>query len=291
MMGREVSQVEAVSSGHRGAGRAEARSTPAEYLLEARRLGRTGSIKPFDLAVSKGEVVGLAGLLGSGRTEAVRLLFGLDKADSGEISMDHRQFRMRNPRMAVAAGIGFCPEDRKISGIIPDLSVRENILLVLQSRRGWWRKIPRNEQERITAEYIRALNIKTADAETPIKFLSGGNQQKAILGRWLAAHPRLLILDEPTRGIDVGAKFEIAREMESLRQQGMSILFISSELEEVARSCQRVMVLRDREMIGALAGEQVTEDRIMQCIAHGLSADGAASAPGPAAAPPPPLPA
>src|SRR6185436_1010085 len=127
-----------------------------------------------------------------------------------------------------------------------DLSVRENIMLVIQSRRGWWRRISRGEQEKITWTLIKALNVKTADAETPIKFLSGGNQQKAILARWLASNPKLLILDEPTRGIDVGAKFEIAKYVEDLRQKGMSIIFISSELEEVARGCQRVVVLRDR---------------------------------------------
>jgi simple sugar transport system ATP-binding protein len=267
MMGREAAHVASVASGHRGVGALGDQET----VLRTRALGRRGSIKPFDLDVKKGEVVGLAGLLGSGRTEAVRLLFGLDRADSGQISMNQRSFRMRNPRMAVAKGLGFCPEDRKISGIIPDLSVRENIILVLQSRRGWWRTIRRQEQDRIVQGMIKALNIKTASAETPIKFLSGGNQQKAILARWLAAHPRLLILDEPTRGIDVGAKFEIAREMEELRQKGMSILFISSELEEVARSCQRVAVMRDREKIGELSGSDISESAIMNQIAHGGS--------------------
>src|SRR6185369_8596320 len=149
----------------------------------------------------------------------------------------------------------FCPEDRKITGIVPDLSVRENILMVLQTRRGWWRPIGRRDQERIVQGLIKALNIKTANAETPIKFLSGGNQQKAILARWLASEPKLLILDEPTRGIDVGAKFEIAKYIEDLRQKGMSIIFISSELEEVARSCQRVLVLRDRKKVGELSGD------------------------------------
>jgi simple sugar transport system ATP-binding protein len=207
--------------------------------------------------------------LGSGRTEFVRLLFGIDAADSGDIGIDGRRLRMRSPRAAIRRGIGFCPEDRKVSGIVPDLSVRENILLVLQTRRGWWRPLSGRQQRLITESLITALNIKTADTETPIKYLSGGNQQKAILARWLAAHPRLLILDEPTRGIDVGAKFEIAKYVEDLRQKGMSMIFISSELEEVARSSQRVMVLRDRKKAGELAGADISESAIMHCIAHG----------------------
>jgi len=171
-----------------------------------------------------------------------------------------------------AARVPRPPEDRKISGIVPDLSVRENILLVMQTQRGWWRPIPPSQQKQITEGFIKALNIKTADMETPIKFLSGGNQQKAILARWLASNPKLLILDEPTRGIDVGAKFEISKYIEDLRQKGMSIIFISSELEEVARSCQRVVILRDRHKVGELAGEQISESAIMDQIAHGAEA-------------------
>ncbi len=264
MMGRDVEQVKAISAGHRAA-------TPAgtEVFLTARGLGRRGSVQPIDLDVKQGEVVGLAGLLGSGRTEFVRLLFGMDAADSGKVTIQGRPIRIRSPRTAIRAGLGFCPEDRKITGIVPDLSVRENILLVLQTRRGWWRPIPRRQQRQITEGLIKALNIKTADAEMPIKFLSGGNQQKAILARWLASDPKLLILDEPTRGIDVGAKFEIAKHIEDLRQKGLSIIFISSELEEVARSCQRVLVLRDRKKVGELAGGEISESAIMDRIAHG----------------------
>ena len=264
MMGREVEQVQAINAGHRAA-------APAgkEVFLSARGLGRRGNIQPIDLDVNKGEVVGLAGLLGSGRTEFVRLVFGIDKADSGSMSVEGRPARIRSPRAAIRQGMGYCPEDRKITGIVPDLSVRENILLVLQTRRGWWRPIPTRQQRDVTQGLIKALNIKTADMETPIKFLSGGNQQKAILARWLASNPRLLILDEPTRGIDVGAKFEIAKYIEDLRQKGMSIIFISSELEEVARSCQRVMVLRDRKKVGEIAGDAISESAIMAQIAHG----------------------
>jgi simple sugar transport system ATP-binding protein len=185
--------------------------------------------------------------------------------------MGGRTGRVRSPKSAIERGMGFIPEDRKVAGIVPDLSVRENIILVLQTRRGWLRRIRPTEQKAITARFIQALGIKTASAETPIRFLSGGNQQKAILARWLAADPKLLILDEPTRGIDVGAKFEIARYVDDLRQKGLAVVFISSELEEVARSCQRVVVLRDRHKVAELSGAEVTEANIMRAIAHGAA--------------------
>jgi simple sugar transport system ATP-binding protein len=266
MMGRDVEQVKAINAGHRSA-------APAgkDVFLEARGVGKRGSVQPIDMNVNTGEVVGLAGLLGSGRTEFVRLLFGIDVADSGMVEIGGKTIKIRSPRTAIHEGLGFCPEDRKVSGIVPDLSVRENILLVLQTQRGWWRPIPASQQREIVEGLIKALNIKTADAETPIKFLSGGNQQKAILARWLASNPKLLILDEPTRGIDVGAKFEISKYIEDLRQKGMSIIFISSELEEVARSCQRVVILRDRKKVGELHGEQISESAIMEQIAHGAT--------------------
>jgi simple sugar transport system ATP-binding protein len=177
-------------------------------------------------------VVGLAGLLGSGRTELARLLFGIDRADAGSLMVGGRPLVRNSPRKAVAAGLGFLPEDRKTQGIFPDLSVRENIVLALQASKGWLRRLSRREQDRLAEHYIRALNIATPDAERPIKLLSGGNQQKAILARWLASRPRLLILDEPTRGIDVGAKAEIEGLMAALCRDGLAIVFISSELCE-----------------------------------------------------------
>ena len=231
MMGKDVEQVRAINEGHR----AQTASGSEEFLV-AKGLGRRGSLQPTDVTVRTGEVLGLAGLLGSGRTELVRLLFGVDRSDSGRLMIGGREVKGNGPRKAIEMGLGFCPEDRKVSGIVPDLSVRENIILVLQTRRGWWRKISAAEQRRITEAFIQALQIKTADAETPIKFLSGGNQQKAILARWLAANPRLLILDEPTRGIDVGAKFEIAKAIEELRQKGMSIILIFISVG-AGRSC------------------------------------------------------
>ena len=276
MMGKEVAEVEAAHGEHLSQAKAQ---TTGEFL-KARGLGRSGAIYPFDLDIGKGEVVGLAGLLGSGRTEIARLLFGADASDSGTLEIDGEPVSVRNPRKAIALGIGFCPEDRKVAAIVPDLSVRENIILVIQAQRGWLRRIPRRKQQELADQFIKALRIKTPDSEKAIKFLSGGNQQKAILARWLAYEPRLLILDEPTRGIDVGAKFEIAKLIETLRAEGMALLFISSELEEVVRSSSRVVVLRDRHVVGELKGSEITEERIMATIAAPAGSAGASVAAG-----------
>ena len=242
-------------------------ASAGEALLRAEGLGKRGVLQPLDLAVGAGEVVGLAGLLGSGRTETARLLFGLDAPDQGRVLVDGRRVRPGDPRSAIAAGLGFCAEDRKTDGIVPDLSVRENIMLALQAKRGLWRRLRRRAQEALADHYIRALGIVTPDAEKAVKDLSGGNQQKALLARWMAADPRLLILDEPTRGIDVGAKAEIEALVARLWEQGMAVLFISSELEEVVRTSNRVAVLCDRRKVGELVGDQVAEGRILGLIA------------------------
>jgi galactofuranose transport system ATP-binding protein len=234
---------------------------PAEQgapVLEAKGLSRRG-LEPFDLGMRAGEVVGFAGLLGSGRTEAARLLFGADPAKTGTVN----GATLRSPRQAIALGLGLCPEDRKIEGIVPDLSIRENIALVVQQRLGIL--ISRAEQERIAKEYVEKLGIKTPSIEQPIRLLSGGNQQKVILARWLAYRPKLLILDEPTRGIDVGAKAEIEKVINELAAQGLSVLFISAALEEVARLSHRVAVFRDRKMVGEYTGLSLPE--IMNVIA------------------------
>ena len=263
MIGRPASDLE-----HRPP--AEPEATPDRTpFLSARGLGHRGTIEPFDLDIYPGETVGLAGLLGSGRSEVARVLFGVDPADAGTMTVAGKPAHFGTPRQAIEGGLAFCSEDRKLAGIIPDLSVRENIVLALQARRGWVNRVPMRRQREIADQYIKALRIKTPDAEKPIKLLSGGNQQKALLARWIITDPKLLILDEPTRGIDIGAKFEIARLMEQLCQGGMSILFISSELEEVVRSCQRVAVLRDHHKVGELAGGQVSEAAIMSTIAAG----------------------
>ncbi|HZW09615.1 MAG TPA: sugar ABC transporter ATP-binding protein [Phycisphaerales bacterium] len=254
------------------AGRAGAeRAAPGggEPLLRARGLGRRGAVEHADLGIGRGESVGLAGLLGSGRTETVRLLFGADRPDRGRIELDGRPVRLRSPRRAIARGLALTPEDRKSEGIAPTLSVRENIELALQARRGVAAVGSARARRELAEGYIRSLGIKTHSAETPAGALSGGNQQKVLLARWLATGPRLLILDEPTRGIDVGAKAEIILLIDGLRERGMSILFVSSELEEVVRVCARVVVLRDRRTVAELAGDRLTEGAVLDAIAGG----------------------
>ena len=229
--------------------------------------GRRGSVAPFDLDLRPGEVVGIAGLLGSGRTETAFLLFGVDAPDSGTARIDGREVRIASPETAIRHGFGFCPEERKTDGIIGDFSVSENIALALQARQGWSRPISPRDRRNLADEYIRSLDIRPPDPDRPIKFLSGGNQQKAILARWLATHPRLLILDEPTRGIDIGAHAEILKMIEKLCAEGMSLVVISSELEELTAVAHRVIVLADRRHVAELTGEDITADNIMKAIA------------------------
>lgn len=238
--------------------------TPA---FSFRNFGRSGSINPFDLDIGAGEVVGFAGLLGSGRTETAETIFGITAGDSGIAEDTGTPLKITNPRIAIANGIGFCPEDRKKDGIIGDLSVRENIILALQARRGWMHPISPRRQIEISDQYIKALDIRTADRETPVGQLSGGNQQKVILARWLATQPRFLILDEPTRGIDVGAHAEIIRLIEELCDDGMSLLVISSELEELVVYSHRIIVVRDRSHVAELIGDEITTSNIVRAIA------------------------
>lgn len=237
-----------------------------EALVQARGAGHAGAIEPFDLDLHAGEVVGLAGLLGSGRTEMAQLFFGVDKPDSGSITMNGQPITAYSPSASIARGIALCPEDRKAEGILGDLGVRENIILAMQAGRGWFNRLGTAEQYAIADKYIKALNISTPSPDQPVKNLSGGNQQKVILARWLATNPRLLILDEPTRGIDVGAKAEIQKLVLALAEDGKACLFISSELEEVLRTSHRVVVLRDREKVAEFSGG-VGEDEIMKAIA------------------------
>jgi simple sugar transport system ATP-binding protein len=211
-------------------------------------------------------------LLGSGRTETARLIFAVDHADSGEMLLGQNRVFLNSPRAAIAHQLGFCPEDRKVEAIVPNLSVRENIALALQASRGWTRYVSHAKQLKLAGKFIAALNIKTPSPEQPIRLLSGGNQQKVILARWLASSPRLLLLDEPTRGIDVGAKLEIEKLMQKLTGEGMGILFISSDLEETVRNSHRVIVLRDRRKVAELHGGEITEHNIMQAIAKTESA-------------------
>jgi simple sugar transport system ATP-binding protein len=205
--------------------------------------------------------------LGSGRTETARLLFGADKADSGAFEVRGKQVGFSNPRDAIAQGIAFCSEDRKHEGAILPLSVRENLILALQARQGIWRAIPMKRQQQLATDYVKWLGIKTASIETPIGSLSGGNQQKVLLARWLATEPGLLILDEPTRGIDVRAKQEIMDYVSKLCRKGMSILFISSELPEVLRVSDRMVVMRDRKACGEYRRGELDETSVLRVIA------------------------
>ncbi|MGZ8513574.1 MAG: sugar ABC transporter ATP-binding protein [Candidatus Limnocylindrales bacterium] len=240
----------------------------SEALLEARGLGSIGSLAPFDLVLHAGEVVGLAGLLGSGRTEMAQLLFGIDRPTDGALEMDGRPITDFSPSQSIERGIALCPEDRKAEGIVADLTVRENIILAMQASRGWFRHLGASQQSAIAERYIKLLNIATPSPEQPVRNLSGGNQQKVILARWLATEPRLLILDEPTRGIDVGTKADIQKLVLSLAEGGMSCMFISSELDEVLRTCHRIVVMRDRVKGAEFTGE-VDEKAIMEAIAGG----------------------
>src|SRR5690606_6871823 len=240
-----------------------------EIIAEAKQAARKGAIEPFDLKLRKSEVVGLAGLLGSGRTETARLFFGADGLDQGTVRMSKANQHIQSPRKAIEHGVAFCSENRKTEGILDELTVRENIIVALQSTRGWYKPLSRKKQHEIAEHYIQLLNINPPHTEQLIKNLSGGNQQKVLLARWLLTQPKLLILDEPTRGIDVGAKTEIQRLVLDLSAKGMSVLFISSELEEVLRVSHRIAVLRDRRKIKEISDQEMTEHSIMKAIAGG----------------------
>ena len=240
-----------------------------DVIISARELGCKGTIKPFSLDIHKGEVIGLTGLLGSGRSELVRAIYGADKPDSGELAVKGKKLKVNAPIDAMMEGMAYLPENRKEEGIIADLSVRENIIIALQAKKGMFKLMSRKEQEEFTDKYIDILQIKTADRETPIKQLSGGNQQKVILGRWLLTNPDFLILDEPTRGIDIGTKTEIQKLVLRLAEEGMAVVFISSEIEEMLRTCSRMAVMRDGEKVGELKEDELSQDSIMRAIAGG----------------------
>jgi galactofuranose transport system ATP-binding protein len=248
---------------------AGARKDGSKAFLRLKKYGRKGLIRDVDLDIEKGQTLGLAGLLGSGRTEIAKLLFGIEQPDGGDYFLDGKKVRMGSPQAALRRGLGFCPEDRKVEAVIGDFSVRENIVLALQARQGILRALGRKQQNALAEKFIDALGISTPSPEQLLKNLSGGNQQKVILARWLLTEPRLLILDEPTRGIDVRAKAEIQKLIMELCAKGLSILFISSELEEVLRVSGRVAVLRDRRKIAELDGASADENDIFHIIAEG----------------------
>lgn len=249
-------------------------SRQKEIVVEAKGLSGDSGIKPFNFKTCKGEVTGFAGLLGSGRSECVRAIFGADHVTGGEIKIKGEAVHITSPLKAMKKGVGYLSEDRKRDGIIGDLSVRENMILALQVMRGFFKPFSKAQAQAFAEEYIKLLGIKTASADTPISSLSGGNQQKVILARWLLTHPDYLILDEPTRGIDIGTKVDIQKLVLKLAEEGMSITFISSEIEEMLRTCSRLIVMRDLNIVGEIKGEDMTQDRIMHTIAGGATNHG-----------------
>ncbi|MBO4628876.1 MAG: sugar ABC transporter ATP-binding protein [Treponema sp.] len=238
-------------------------------VYEAENLSSTEGVRPFAFQIKKGEVNGFTGLLGSGRSESVRAIFAADRVTGGSVKVKDKKVKINKPLDAMKNGMGYLPEDRKGDGIIPDLSVRENIILALQVLNGFWKPFSRSEAEKFADEYIKLLKIKTASQDTPIKSLSGGNQQKAILARWLLTNPQYLILDEPTRGIDVGTKVEIQKQVLKLAEEGVSVTFISSEIQEMLTVCSRLIVMRDRKIVGELNGDELSQTNIMKTIAGG----------------------
>ncbi len=264
MLGKDVDDLAAIKKENTGA--AEGRT-----LLKATGLSHYGTIKPFDFEIKKGEVVGVTGLLGSGRSEMVRCLYGADKDNTGNETYNGRELHIKAPIDAIKEGMGYLPDDRKADGCISELSVRENIILALQAKKGMFHTIPMAKQNEIAEKYIKELSIKTPSAETPISQLSGGNQQKVIMARWLATDPEFLILDEPTRGIDIGTKTEIQKKVVELAGKGMSVVFISSEIEEMLRTCSRLYVMRDGEKVGEITSEEgeITQELVMNSIAGG----------------------
>jgi monosaccharide-transporting ATPase len=274
MIGRELEVLERLDQ--------EAANLSAEAgtpVLRALGISRKGALETTDLELYEGEVIGLAGLLGSGRTELARLLFGADTADTGEVVVGSERRRLRSPRHAIDRSIAFSSEDRKAEGVVGDLTVADNMLLALQASRGWLRPIPQATRARLVEQYLAALDIRPADPHALMRNLSGGNQQKVLLARWLITEPAILILDEPTRGIDIGAKAQIQAKVAELAAAGMSVVFISSELEEVLRLSDRLVVMRERRKIDERPNHDVTVSDVLEIIA-GEARSERAEAPG-----------
>ena len=263
MMGKDFDDLASIKPETTGDKRKE------PMVIEARGLSHAGTIKPFDLDIHKGEVIGLTGLLGSGRSELARTIYGADRAQTGTLKVKGKEVKVKNPIDAMHLGMGLLPDDRKAEGIVADLSVRENIILAIQAKQGILKKIPMAKQCEIADKYIDLLQIKCASRETLIKQLSGGNQQKVILARWLATNPDFLILDEPTRGIDIGTKTEIQKLVLKLADEGKSLIFISYEIEEMLRTCNRMAALRDGQKVGEIDEADMNQMNVMKAIAGG----------------------
>ncbi|MEZ0170998.1 sugar ABC transporter ATP-binding protein [Microvirga sp. TS319] len=263
MLGRELTQ--ALRESREDADAAAAR----DPILKVRNLAVGRKVRDVDFDVRPGEIVGLAGLLGAGRTESARAVFGADRPDAGTIRFAGSDGAIAQPADAIGAGMGFCSEDRKLEGIIPDMSVRENMTLALMPTLGRRGIVDEGKSRAVVDRFIRLLGIRCSGPEQRIRELSGGNQQKVLLARWLCMNPKLLILDEPTRGIDVGAKAEILNLIRELAGQGLGVLMISSELEEIVEAASRIFVLRDGRTVAELAGDAVNEQTVMAAMAHG----------------------
>jgi len=277
MLGRELAE----QLSHRRAD--EDGSLPDEQpVVEAVDLRRGRALDGVSLSIRPGEIVGLAGLLGSGRTETARALFGADPVDSGTVRLDGTPVRLRSPRTAVEHKIGFSSEDRKTEGIIPQLSVRENLTLALLPHLRRHGIVDRKRQAETVGRFITAIGIKCSSPDQPIRELSGGNQQKVLLARWLCTNPKLLLLDEPTRGIDVGAKRDIQVLVRQLADEGLAVLLISSELEEIIANSDRLVTMRDGRSVAVLTGDGITEDAVMRAMATGSATDDAAADASPA---------
>ena len=268
MLGRELAEVErgATSFGEHG-------EVGEEPVLRARGLTRRQVIDDISVDVRPGEVVGLAGLLGAGRSETARAIFGAQPLDSGEVTIDGKDLKTGSPASAIKAGIAFLPEDRKSEGIIPDLSVRENIVAAALPRLSRGGVVSEKAQDELVESFMTRLGIKASGPNQPVGELSGGNQQKVLLARWLCMEPKVLILDEPTRGIDVGAKAEVQQLIDELAEGGIGVIMISSELEEVVEGSDRVVVLKDGTAVGVLSGDEITEENLVGMLAEGRSVE------------------
>ena len=264
MLGHEVKELDSLHNNNKISD-----NDGVPEIIKAVALTHDGTIKPFDVTIKKGEVVGLTGLLGSGRSEMVRAIYGADKPDGGQLFFKGQELKAKAPIDSIKQGMAYLPEDRKAESIIADLTIRENMMIALQAKTGVFKLLPMAKQLELTNKYIKALNIKTPSSETLIKQLSGGNQQKVIIGRWLVTHPDFLILDEPTRGIDVGTKTEIQKLVIKLAEEGMTVVFISSEIEEMLRTVNKLCVLRDGAKVGELKNEGLTQEDVMKAIAGG----------------------
>jgi simple sugar transport system ATP-binding protein len=261
MLGRELQDVE--QQPHERAG-----ASGQKPAIEARDISASNGLRAASFAAAAGEALGLAGLLGSGRTEVCETLFGLAAKTGGSLMLAGTEQTYDSPADAMRCGVALCPEDRRAAGIVGPLSIRENIALARQAQRGWWRRMPMSEQRRLAETAIADLDIVCPDAEAPAEQLSGGNQQKVILARWLCNEPRLLILDEPTRGIDIGAHADLIRLIRRLRDGGLTVIIASSEIDELVAFSDQVLVMRDLRGTDLLSGDQVTEPAIVAAIAH-----------------------